>query len=196
MSKTNKYNAALIQDLLNAIGEDPKRTGLKGTPERVVRMWDEIFAGYDKKNKPKITIFPNGEDGIFYDEMIVDTGGFYSHCEHHMVPFFGTYWFGYIPNPKGSIIGISKVARLVDFHSAKLQIQERLTQDIVEDIWNQLISNEKNLPLGMGLIMKGQHLCKTMRGVRKKGETTTTKLKGVFKTDHIARSEFINIIKL
>lgn len=180
-----------IRDQLKVIGENPNREGLQETPERVIKMWSEIFRGYDKNQRPKVSIFNNGADGVAYDQMIIDTGDFYSHCEHHMVPFFGQYWFGYLPDPQGKIIGLSKVARLVDYHSAKLQIQERLVQDIVEDIWNTL-STESVRPIGMGLVMQGEHLCKTMRGVKKKGKMTTIKLKGAFLDNQAVKSEFLN----
>jgi len=180
-----------LKDILNLIGDDSHREGLRGTPERVVKMWTEIFRGYDPKQRPKVSVFKNGSDGIVYDQMIMDTGDFYSHCEHHMVPFFGQYWFGYIPDKKGSIIGLSKVARLVDYHSARLQIQERLVHDIVADIWTEL-SKDVVKPIGMGLIMKGEHLCKTMRGVKKKGRMTTIKLMGAFLDNPVVKSEFLS----
>lgn len=180
----------LIKALLSYIGETPEREGLLGTPDRVVRMWDEIFRGYDKSKKPKPALFPNGKDGIIYNQMIIDEGTFYSHCEHHMVPFFGKYYFAYIPSAKGSIIGLSKVARLIGFHSAKLQIQERLVHDIVEDLW-EILSTGAKQPLAMGLVMIGEHLCKTMRGVKMKGQMTTIKLKGLFLTKAEAKQEFL-----
>jgi len=183
----------IVTNLLLALGENPEREGLIDTPKRVVKMWEEIFRGYAPEKRPKVSIFKNGADGLVYDQMIVDTGDFYSHCEHHMVPFFGQYWFGYIPDPKGNIIGLSKVARLVDYHAAKLQIQERLVNDIVEDIWNELCQGAER-PIGMGLVMQGEHLCKTMRGVRKKGRMTTIKLKGAFLDNPSAKSEFLQSI--
>jgi GTP cyclohydrolase IA len=181
----------LIQEQLACIGEDITREGLIETPQRVVKMWKEIFRGYNPENKPKVSVFNNGADGLVYDQMIMDTGDFYSHCEHHMVPFFGRYWFGYIPDPAGKIIGLSKVARLVDYHAARLQIQERLVQDIVEDIWQILSINGTVRPIGMGLIMEGEHLCKTMRGARKKGKMTTIKLKGAFLDNPTVKNEFL-----
>jgi GTP cyclohydrolase I len=180
----------LIKQILQNIGEDPKREGLQDTPKRVVKMWKEIFRGYDLSQKPQITSFKNGKDGIVYDQMIVDKGTFHSHCEHHMVPFFGEYIFAYIPSQNGNILGLSKVARVIDFHCAKLQVQERLVHDIVEDIWKSLCDNGTE-PLGMALMMKGEHLCKTMRGVKKKGQMVTTKLKGVFFNTEV-REEFLN----
>jgi len=184
-----------ITEILRHIGENPEREGLIDTPKRVVKMWAEIFRGYDPLQRPKASVFQNGSDGFTYDQMIIDTGDFYSHCEHHMVPFFGQYWFGYVPDPKGNIIGLSKVARIVDYHSAKLQIQERLVQDIVEHIWGELTQGGVPRPIGMGLIMKGEHLCKTMRGVKKKGQMTTTNLKAAFLDNPAVRSEFLNSVR-
>lgn len=149
----------LWRELLIEIGENPDRTGLQDTPKRIAKMYGEIFAGYDPAKKPNITTFPNGTDGVHYNSMIIDSGYYYSHCEHHNVVFFGSYFFGYIP--KDTIVGASKIARIVDYHSAKLQIAERLCQDIVNDLW------EATDPNGMILIMEGRHFCKEMRGVRK-----------------------------
>lgn len=180
----------LIRQIIINIGDNPNREGLVDTPKRVVKMWSEIFKGYDPANRPKISLFKNGSDGLVYDQMIIDTGDFYSHCEHHMVPFFGRYWFGYIPDAQGNIIGLSKVARIVDYHSARLQIQERLVHDIVEDLWAELSTGAVR-PIGMGLIMEGEHLCKSMRGVRKKGKMVTTKLKGAFLDNMAVKTEFL-----
>ncbi len=178
----------LINQLLLNIGENPQRKGLKDTPNRVAKMYREIFKG-NFETPPKITTFPNGQDGVNYDEMICDKGYFFSHCEHHIVPFFGDYYFAYIPDKK--ILGISKVARVVDHFSAKLQIQERLVKEIVDYI-------EKEIqPKGIALIMKARHLCKEMRGVKKiKGEMTTSELRGVFRTKPEVRAEFLKLMEL
>jgi GTP cyclohydrolase I len=119
--------------------------------------------------------------------MIVDSGDYYSQCEHHMVPFFGKYYFAYIPGKK--ILGLSKVARIVDFYSAKLQVQERLGKEIIDEL-------EKELkPKGIALVLKGRHLCKEMRGARKTGgEMVTSELRGVFKTKPEVRQEFLSLI--
>ncbi|MBU0924190.1 GTP cyclohydrolase I FolE [bacterium] len=181
-------NKEIIKDIFLVIGEDPDREGLRDTPKRVTDMWKEIFRGYDISQKPKLTMFNNNVDGVNYDEMVIDTGYFFSHCEHHMVPFFGNYWFAYIPGKK--VIGISKIARLIDFYSAKLQIQERLVKEILDEI------EEKCQPLGCALVMKGRHLCKEMRGVKKfNSEMITSDLRGVFRYNIDTRSEFMNFIK-
>ena len=99
-----------IQELLEYIGDDPTREGLKATPDRMLRMLKEMFRGYDPAQKPIITTFPNGQDGIIYDNMVIDNGPFYSVCEHHCRTFFGEYWFAYIPNKHGRILGLSKLA--------------------------------------------------------------------------------------
>lgn len=183
----------LIKELILRIGDDPKRVGLKNTPKRVSSMWNELYGGYDKKKKPKITTFPNGEDGVVYDEMIIDGGSFSSTCEHHLLPFFGRYVFAYIPDKKGNILGLSKVARVVDYCSSKFQIQERLTVEIVDMLWKAL-SDGANRPKGMALVMYGTHMCKVMRGIKKEGLMTTIHLKGLFKTNLSTREEFLNIV--
>lgn len=170
-----------IKALLGLIGDDAEREGLKGTPDRVARMFAEIYRGYDPAQKPKITTFRNGADGLVYDSVVIDEGGFYSMCEHHMMPFFGKYYFAYVPNPKGKILGISKIGRVVDYCAARLQIQERLGRDVVSMLADAL--GTENPPLGMAIVMKGEHLCKTMRGVKKKGVMVSSYYTGVFKED-------------
>lgn len=183
---TNKED--IVRRMLNAIGEDPNRIGLQDTPRRVTDMWQEIYRGYDPIQKPKITTFPNGIDGLRYDEMVIDQGYFFSQCEHHMLPFFGSYSFAYIPNDL--VIGLSKVARVVDYHCAKLQVQERLVKEILDTL------EEALKPRGIALVMKGRHLCKEMRGARKYGgEMTTSDVRGIFRTDIAVREEFIKLIK-
>lgn len=183
-----------IRVILEEIGENPERAGLIGTPDRVARMYQELFRGYDEKQKPKITVFQNGEDGISYDTMITDSGNFYSLCEHHIMPFFGRYVFAYIPNPNGKILGLSKIARLIDFHCAKLQIQERLVTEITTDILGYL--GKENPTLGVALFMEGEHLCKSMRGAKKQGKMSCCHLWGLFREDSDARKEFLNITRL
>lgn len=184
----------IVKEMLKAIGEDPNREGLKDTPKRVVKMWSELYKGYTF-DIPTITTFNNGSDGVVYDEMIMDEGPFTSFCEHHILPIInGQYYFAYIPHPQGKIIGLSKVARVVDYFSSRLQVQERLTHQIIDYIWNTLCNDNtcKEKPLGMGLVMEAEHLCKTIRGVKKEGRMRTTKLVGVFKTDVGTRNEFMS----
>lgn len=174
-----------IKALLSLIGDNAEREGLKGTPDRVARMFAEIYRGYDPAQKPKITTFQNGADGLVYNDMVIDEGTFYSMCEHHMMPFFGKYYFAYVPNTKGKILGISKIGRTVDYCAARLQIQERLGRNIVEMLTEAL--GKENPPLGMAIIMQGEHLCKTMRGVKKKGVMVSSFYTGVFETNESLR---------
>lgn len=183
----------IVREFLIHIGENPDREGLKDTPKRVVKMWGELYRGYNEP-EPSITTFKNGSDGIVNDEMIGDTGSFNSWCEHHTALFTGTYWFAYIPHPKGKLIGLSKVARVVDHFSSRLQIQERLTHQIVDYLWN-VLNHDKYPPLGMALVLEAEHSCKFLRGVKKKGKMRTTKLVGVFKKEHETRQEFLGWVR-
>ena len=177
-----------IKEIIRIIGDNPEREGLAETPSRVAKMYREIFRGYQETDKPKLTVFDNNNDGLAYDQMITDQGYFFSQCEHHMAPFFGNYYFAYIPDKK--IIGLSKIARVVDYLSAKLQVQERLTTEIV-DLLEELLK-----PKGIMLVMKGRHLCKEMRGVKKyHGEMTTSCIRGAFKNAE-TRAEFLKVISL
>ena len=182
-----------IRELLEFIGDDPDRVGLKETPERMLRMFAEMFRGYDPAQKPQITTFPNGLDGIIYDNMVVDSVTFYSVCEHHCRTFFGEYWFAYLPNPKGRILGLSKIGRVVDYCASRLQVQERLVHDVVEMLTEAL--GEENPPLGMALMMRGRHMCKESRGARKSGEMTTTCLTGAFRKSDRVRAELLSYVR-
>lgn len=182
-----------IRELIEYIGDDPDREGLKASPDRILRMFKEMFRGYDPTQKPVITTFPNGQDGIIYDNMVIDNGPFYSVCEHHCRTFFGEYWFAYIPNKKGRILGLSKIGRVIDYCSSKLQVQERLVQEVVEMLTEAL--GDENPPRGMALMMKGRHMCKESRGVHKEGYMISTYLTGVFKSDLRVRNEFMSYIK-
>lgn len=178
-----------IKTLLSYIGENPDREGLKETPDRIIRMWEEIFRGYDPNKKPKITTFGNEYNST---DMVFDSGDYYSMCEHHVLPFFGKYYFAYIPSPDGRILGISKVARVVGYCAAKLQLQEKLAIDIVKTLDDAL----GGTALGFAIVMKGQHLCKTMRGVRNNGKMTVSHFTGLFKDDPDKRNEFYKLIDL
>lgn len=144
----------LWKKLLNEIGDDGERDGLLLTPARVARMYEEVFRGYEDE-PPKITVFNNRRPG----GLIIDKGYFFSMCEHHVIPFFGDYYFGYIPNEL--IMGASKIARTVDYYCAKLQIAENLCREIADRIEQEV------QPHGLILLMSGRHLCKEMRGVKK-----------------------------
>lgn len=178
-----------IRRIMQYIGEDPSREGLVGTPDRIKRMYREIFRGYDPAAKPKITTFEN-EDGM--SDLVFDTGEYYSMCEHHMMPFFGRYYFAYIPDPNGRILGISKIARVVGYCAARLQLQERLAKNIVDMLSDALGGTQ----LGMAIAMRGKHLCKTMRGVRNQGDMSVVCLTGIFKENNAAREEFYKLIDM
>lgn len=175
----------IISRLLNALGEDPEREGLKKTPERVARMYEELLIGY--RTSPDDLL--NG--AIFtsdYNEMVILRNiDFYSLCEHHLLPFFGVAHVAYIPN--GKIIGLSKLARIVEFFSRRLQVQERMTMEIAHFL------KEKLQPLGVGVVVSGMHLCMIMRGVKKSNaRMITSAMLGVFRDDPRTRLEFLNLI--
>ena len=176
-----------IRMLLEAIGENPDREGLVGTPDRIARMYKELFRGYDESQKPKITTFDNDMEST---DIVFDTGDYYSMCEHHMMPFFGKYYFAYIPRKDGRILGISKVARVVGYCAARLQLQERLARDVVTMLTDALDGKVE----GMAIVMRGTHLCKTMRGVKNNGTMTVAHLSGVFREDAQTRNEFYKLI--
>jgi len=176
-----------IKTILLHIGENPEREGLLGTPDRIIRMWSEIFRGYDPNQAPKITTF---ENDMRSTDIVFDTGDYYSMCEHHMMPFFGKYYFAYIPNEDGRILGISKIARVVGYCAARLQLQERLALDIIKMLTDALDGNVQ----GMAIVLRGTHLCKTMRGVKSNGKMTVSHLSGIFKSDNNVKAEFYKLI--
>ena len=178
-----------IRTIMLAIGEDPEREGLIDTPARIARMYREIFRGYKPEYKPAITTFTNS---AHTSEMVFDTGEYFSMCEHHMLPFFGKYYFAYIPNADGRILGISKVARVVSYCAAKLQLQERLCREIIEMLSEAL----DGTACGFAIVMKGKHLCKSMRGIRNDGDMTVSYFTGAFKEDSDLRREFFNMVQM
>lgn len=185
-----------VRRIIDYIGDDPTRSGVEGTPERVVRMWNEIYAGYNMANKPKITTFVE-ESSINPRDIIFDKGEAWSNCEHHMAPFKIEYCFAYIPNPKGKLLGLSKISRVVRFCSQKLQLQERIGKDVVDMIVDELTSGvgEMNPPLGVAIMLKGAHSCKTMRGVKTPGTMLSTYTWGCFEEHNDQRKEFIDTAK-
>lgn len=171
--------------MLEYIGENPKREGLLETPKRVIKAWDFIFSGYKEKTQDFIKTF----DEKTYDEMVLLKDiEMYSMCEHHVLPFFGKAHVAYIPDKK--VIGISKLARIVNMFSRRLQIQERLCQQITDCLMNEL------QPKGAACVIEAQHLCMKMRGVEKQNSVmVTSSLKGVFLEKISAREEFMRLIK-
>lgn len=187
---TNAENIkSAIKTILEYIGENPEREGLLDTPDRIIRMWREIFRGYEAAQRPKITTFAND---MHSTDIVFDTGEYYSMCEHHMMPFFGKYYFAYIPKTDGRILGISKIARVVQYCAARLQLQERLARDIVTML-SEALNNDVE---GMAIVMRGTHLCKTMRGVKSNGQMSVAHLSGVFQENSDARREFYRLIEL
>jgi GTP cyclohydrolase I len=172
---------AAVREILAEIGEDPDRAGLIGTPERVHRMYTELTAGYhvDPERLINRAIF-----AVDYSEMVVVKDiPFYSLCEHHLLPFFGTAAVAYIP--RGRVIGLSKIPRVVEMYARRLQIQERMTQEIASFIQDRL------QPQGVGVVVEATHLCAVMRGVRKPGTVmTTSAVLGLFRTADRTRAEF------
>jgi GTP cyclohydrolase IA len=176
----------LITRLLEAIGEDPTREGLVKTPERVARSMEYLTSGY----RTNVDDVLNGAlFTVDYNEMVIVRDiDFYSLCEHHLLPFFGKCHVAYIPN--GKVIGLSKVPRLVDMFARRLQLQERMTNQIAETI------RETIQPLGVAVVCEGTHLCMAMRGVEKQQSTTVTSaMLGAFRSDARTRGEFLQLIK-
>lgn len=184
MDKERIQNA--VREILLAVGEDPDREGLLETPKRVANMYEEIFAGLTENPKQHIKLFNEQSN----DEMvIVKDIPFYSMCEHHLLPFFGKAHIGYIPSDN-KIIGLSKLARIVDNFAKKPQVQERLTSDIADFL------NDNLQPKGVAVIMEAEHMCMTMRGARAAGsKTQTSALRGIMRTDAKTRAEVLSLLK-
>ncbi|HEY1455923.1 MAG TPA: GTP cyclohydrolase I FolE [Candidatus Dormibacteraeota bacterium] len=177
---------ALVETLLTELGEDPERQGLKATPARVSRALRELTDGYGVRPEDVIA------DAVFdqdYDEMVVVKDiPFYSLCEHHMLPFFGTSHVGYLP--KGRVVGLSKIPRLVGVFAHRLQLQERLTKEIAEAL------NSTLEPKGVGVVVEARHLCMEMRGVQKPGgQMITSCMLGTFRRDPRTRAEFLDLVR-
>ena len=183
----NEKIADLTKLLLKEIGEDPNREGLIKTPSRVSKAWSLFSRGYNQDVDEIIN------DAIFNenakDMVVVRDVEFFSLCEHHLIPFFGKAHVAYIPN--GKVVGLSKIPRIIDMFSRRLQVQERLTRQIAETIQDVLE------PIGVAVIMEGQHMCMQMRGVEKQNSlTTTSSMLGKFRQSDRTRAEFLSIIGL
>lgn len=178
----------LIRECLLSIGEDPDRPGLLDTPNRVVRSWGELYQGYAQDPKDVFVAFDN-EGGTHGGLVYLKNIEFASMCEHHMLPFTGVAHIAYIPN--GRVIGISKLARLLDIYAKRLQIQERIAEQVTDALMQYLE------PKGAACIIEGVHLCMKCRGVQKQNAVMGySSLKGSFLTDSKARQEFIQLVKL
>lgn len=176
-----------IVRLLQFVGEDPKRGGLLETPKRVAKAWTEWCSGYKKNPADILKGFEDGSEN--YDQLIVVKNiPFYSHCEHHMAPFFGTCSFGYLPGKR--IVGLSKIPELIDVFSQRLQVQERLANQIVQAF------HEHFQPKGVGIVMEARHMCMESRGKKKVGQSTiTSALRGIMLTDGAFKAEFLSLIR-
>lgn len=175
----------LVRQLLAAIGENPDRDGLLDTPARIARMYDEIFSGLDKD---PVEILSTSFEEAFDEIVILREIPFYSMCEHHFMPFHGQAHVGYLPN--GKIVGLSKIARAVEVFAKRPQVQERLTGQIADCI-EQVLGAK-----GVGVVIEAEHLCMTMRGVRKPGaKMVTSAMRGRFRTEVNTRQEFLGLIR-
>ncbi len=176
----------LVGELLEAIGEDPRRDGLQATPRRVASMYEELFSGLEDDPEGYLTVTFAAE----HDEMVmVRDISFASLCEHHMVPFMGKVHVGYIPGEDGRVTGLSKLARLVESYARRLQVQERMTTQIADTMERVLV------PRGVLVVVEAEHLCMSMRGVKKPGTLTiTSAVRGLFRDDPRTRAEAMQYI--
>ncbi|MEH3157329.1 MAG: GTP cyclohydrolase I FolE [Gordonia paraffinivorans] len=177
---------AAVRELLLAMGEDPDRDGLQDTPARVARAYREMFAGlWVDPDEVLATTFDVGHDEL----VLVKDIPMYSTCEHHLVSFHGVAHVGYIPGTTGQVTGLSKLARVVDLYAKRPQVQERLTTQIADALVRKLD------PRGVIVVIEAEHLCMAMRGIRKPGASTTTSaVRGIFKTNAISRGEALELI--
>ncbi|HAB57121.1 MAG: GTP cyclohydrolase I FolE [Acidimicrobiaceae bacterium] len=181
-----KRIAAAVREILFAIGEDPDRDGLLDTPNRVARMYAEICAGLHQEPSEHLATMFEAD----HDEMVmVRDIPMYSLCEHHLIPFIGKAHVAYIPNRSGNVIGLSKVARLVDGYAKRPQVQERLTRQVADALEEHL------QPRGVLVVMEAEHLCMSMRGVRKAGSSTvTSSVTGIFRANVATRAEAMRFL--
>lgn len=177
---------AAVTSLIKAIGENPEREGLVDTPKRVAEMYAELFRGFGKDAKEELTV---GFEEGHREMIIVRDIPFYSMCEHHLLPFYGVAHVGYIPNVAGRVVGLSKLARVVEIVASRPQLQERMTTEIADAIVDGL------KPDGVGVIVQAEHLCMIMRGIKKPGSAIVTSvLRGIFRRKAETRAEFFSLI--
>lgn len=176
-----------VTDIIKAIGEDPKREGMAGTPHRVAEMYAELFAGLNKDPREELSV---GFELGHREMVIVKDIPFYSMCEHHLLPFFGVAHVGYIPNGDGRIVGISKLARVVEICARRPQIQERMTTQIADAIFDGL------KPDGVAVVVQAEHMCMVMRGIKKPGSNViTSAIRGIFRQRAASKAEFFSLIQ-
>jgi GTP cyclohydrolase I len=186
MINQDRVKQAMVS-IIGAIGEDPLREGVKDTPKRVAEMYSELFSGLDADPKAELAVdFQEG-----YEEMVILRDiPFYSMCEHHLLHFYGVAHVGYIPSPGGRVVGVSKLARVVEICARRPQLQERMTQQIADAIFEAL------QPAGVAVVIQAEHLCMVMRGIKKPGTTViTSSVRGNFRSRVATRSEFLSLIQ-
>lgn len=175
-----------VNEIIKAIGEDPQREGLLETPRRVAEMYRELFSGMNKDPREELRV---GYELGHREMIILKDIPFYSMCEHHLLPFYGVTHIGYIPNSEGRVVGISKLARVVECVSHKPQIQERMASEIADAI------NDAIKPDGVAVVVQAEHMCMVMRGIKKPGSSViTSALRGSFQKRAEARAEFMSLI--
>ncbi len=178
---------AAVSQLIQAIGDNPQREGLVDTPRRVAEMYAELFSGIAMDPKAELSV---GFEESHREMVIVRDIPFYSMCEHHLLPFYGVAHVAYIPNQEGRVVGASKLARVVEVVSKRLQLQERMTSTIADSIMEAI------KPDGVAVVIQAEHLCMIMRGIKKPGSSiVTSAIRGVFQRRAATRAEFFSLIK-
>jgi len=178
---------AAIDSIIKAIGEDPEREGLLGTPERVAEMYAELFMGVGEDPREELRV---GFEVGHREMIVLKDIPFYSMCEHHLLPFYGVAHIGYVPNAEGRVVGISKLARVVEIVARRPQLQERMTTQIADAIVDGL------KPEGVAVVIQAEHLCMIMRGIKKPGSNViTSALRGLFQRKAASRAEFFSLIQ-
>ena len=186
MVDITKIEAAVLS-IIEAIGDDPQREGLRGTPRRIADMYGELFSGLDMDARAELTV---GFEVGHREMVILRDIPFYSMCEHHLLPFYGVAHVGYIPNKEGRVVGVSKLARVVEIFAKRPQLQERMTTQIADAILDAL------QPDGVAVVIQAEHLCMTMRGIKKPGSSViTSATRGLFRTRAATRAEFLSLVQ-
>jgi GTP cyclohydrolase I len=176
-----------VLSIIEAIGDDPRREGLQGTPQRIAEMYAEIFSGLDMDARAELTV---GFEVGHREMVILKDIPFHSMCEHHLLPFYGVVHVGYIPNKEGRVVGVSKLARVVEIFAKRPQLQERMTSQIADAILEVL------QPDGVAVVVQAEHLCMTMRGIKKQGSNVlTSATRGLFRTRAATRAEFLSLVQ-
>ena len=176
-----------VASIIEAIGDDPLREGTRDTPRRVAEMYAELFSGLDLDPRAELTV----DFQVEYEEMVILRDiPFYSMCEHHLLPFYGVAHVGYIPSEGGKVVGVSKLARVVEICARRPQLQERMTKQIADAIFEAL------QPDGVAVVIQAEHLCMVMRGIKKPGATViTSSVRGIFRSRAATRGEFLSLVQ-